>query len=67
MRIEANTVTGFPRGISLTGTSCLVLRNLSGGNTNNYVNAPGGSIFGDIVTTEAAFNAAANANVNVSF
>jgi hypothetical protein len=65
-RIEGNTVGNNPRGIDVDAGRNMVVRNYATQNGVNY-DITGGNIVGTIVTGESAMNAAANANVNISF
>ena len=65
-RIEGNIVSNNPRGIDVDAGRNMVVRNYATQNGVNY-DIAGGNIVGTIVTGESAMNAAANANVNVSF
>lgn len=65
-RVEGNHVVDNPRGIEVDAGRNLVVRNYATGNGVNY-DISGSNIVGTIVTSEAQMNAAANANVNISF
>lgn len=65
-RIEGNHVTNNPIGFDVAAGRSLLVKNYATGNGVNF-NVSGSNIVGTIVTTEAQMNAAANANVNVSF
>jgi len=65
-RVEDNNVTSNFCGIRADFAGSLIIRNSASGNTTNYSIA-GGNFCGTIVTSEAAMNSAANANVNISY
>lgn len=65
-RIEGNNVTDNDRGMDIDAAGNLIIRNSASGNTTNY-DIVAGNFTGTIVATEAAMNAAANANVNIAF
>ncbi len=66
-RVESNNVTDSFCGIRADGTGSLIIRNSASGNTTADYNIASGNFCGTIVTSEAAMNSAANANVNISY
>lgn len=67
-RIEDNNVVDNDRGVQVVGEQNLIIRNscADNGASLNFMIAAG-NMTGTIITTEAALNAAANGNVNISY
>jgi parallel beta-helix repeat protein len=65
-RIEGNNVATNDRGIEVTGTGCLIIRNSVSGNTTNNYEIAASNRYGPIINITAGGAAAASGNSAVS-
>jgi parallel beta-helix repeat protein len=66
-RVEGNSCVGNEIGIKVDGASNLIIRNSATSSVSSAFTIAAGNTTGTVVTTEANMNAAANANVNITY